>query len=120
MWGRRKTKKKRNASAASVASRKNNQFCRTRLRSFFMNWEGQCNGLRMRVQLPAFGGSGAVWVLKFIASHPNSRNTGARWGPRLRDERLPKGPQFASELLDADTANGAVFQTAPLPCRLFP
>src|SRR5689334_4080065 len=28
---------------------------------------------------------------------------------RLRDERLPKGPRFASESLDADTASGSVF-----------
>src|SRR5690349_20214918 len=35
--------------------------------------------------------------------------------PRLRDERLPKGPRSASESLDADTGNGSVFQTAPLP-----
>jgi hypothetical protein len=28
---------------------------------------------------------------------------------RLRDERLPKGPQFASESLDADTASVSVF-----------
>ena len=27
----------------------------------------------------------------------------------LRDERLPKGPRFASESLDADTASGSVF-----------
>ena len=31
----------------------------------------------------------------------------------LRDERLPKGPRFASEPLDADTGVGSVFQTAP-------
>jgi len=28
---------------------------------------------------------------------------------RLRDEHLPKGPRFASESLDADTASGSVF-----------
>jgi hypothetical protein len=28
---------------------------------------------------------------------------------RFRDERLPKGPRFASESLDADTASGSVF-----------
>ncbi len=39
------------------------------------------------------GGSGAVWTL-------NSS---------LRDERLPKGPRFASESLDAATASGTVF-----------
>ena len=33
----------------------------------------------------------------------------------LRNERLPKGPRFASESLDADTASGPVFQTDPLP-----
>src|ERR1041385_3889479 len=33
----------------------------------------------------------------------------------LRNERLPKGPRSASESLDADTGNGSVFQTAPLP-----
>jgi hypothetical protein len=33
----------------------------------------------------------------------------------LRNERLPKGPRFASESLDADTASGPVFQTGPLP-----
>jgi len=27
----------------------------------------------------------------------------------LRDERLPKGPRFACESLDADTANGSAF-----------
>src|SRR5262245_8346577 len=32
----------------------------------------------------------------------------------LRDERLPKGPRFASESLDADTASGSGFQTEPL------
>jgi hypothetical protein len=31
----------------------------------------------------------------------------------LRDERLPKGPRFASESLDADTVVGSVFQTEP-------
>ena len=31
----------------------------------------------------------------------------------LRDERLPKGPRFASESLDADTVVGAVLQTEP-------
>jgi hypothetical protein len=31
----------------------------------------------------------------------------------LRDERLPKGPRFASESLDADTGAGSVFQTEP-------
>jgi hypothetical protein len=31
----------------------------------------------------------------------------------LRDERLPKGPRFASEPLDADTGAGSVFQTEP-------
>ena len=31
----------------------------------------------------------------------------------LRDERLPKGPRFASEALDAVTAAGSVFQTEP-------
>jgi len=35
------------------------------------------------------------------------------------DERLPKGPRFASESLDADTGSGAVFQTAPLPKKHF-
>src|SRR5689334_4561718 len=42
---------------------------------------------------------------------------GAVWipGSSLRDERLPKGPRFASESLDADTGGAAVFQTAPLP-----
>jgi hypothetical protein len=34
---------------------------------------------------------------------------------RERDERLPKGPRFASESLDADTVSGPVFQTDPLP-----
>src|SRR5262249_23506878 len=29
------------------------------------------------------------------------------------DERLPKGPRFASESLDADTANGPVFSNWP-------
>ena len=33
----------------------------------------------------------------------------------LRNERLPKGPRFASESLDADTASGPVFPTDPLP-----
>jgi len=28
----------------------------------------------------------------------------------LRDKRLPKGPRFASESLDADTASGPVFK----------
>ncbi|MCU1331391.1 MAG: hypothetical protein JWM08_383 [Candidatus Angelobacter sp.] len=31
----------------------------------------------------------------------------------LRDERLPKGPRFASESLDADTVVGSVLQTEP-------
>ncbi len=31
----------------------------------------------------------------------------------LRDERLPKGPRFASESLDADTGAGSVLQTEP-------
>jgi hypothetical protein len=31
----------------------------------------------------------------------------------LRDERLPKGPGFAKEPLDADTGVGSVFQTEP-------
>ena len=31
----------------------------------------------------------------------------------LRDERLPKGPRFANEPLDADTGVGSVFQTEP-------
>jgi hypothetical protein len=31
----------------------------------------------------------------------------------LRDERLPKGPRFASELLDADTGVGSVLRTPP-------
>jgi hypothetical protein len=31
------------------------------------------------------------------------------------EERLPKGPRFTSKSLDADTANGSVFQTKPLP-----
>src|SRR5262245_48834826 len=36
-----------------------------------------------------------------------------------RDERLPEGPRFASESLDADTASGSVFQTDPLPITRF-
>ena len=36
---------------------------------------------------------------------------------QLGDERLPKGPRFVRESLDADTGSGAVFQTAPLPAR---
>jgi hypothetical protein len=40
------------------------------------------------------------------------------WIHRLRDERLPKGPQFASESLDADTGSGTDlklyhYQTSP-------
>jgi len=31
----------------------------------------------------------------------------------LRDERLPKGPRFACESLDADTANGSAFSNWP-------
>jgi hypothetical protein len=31
----------------------------------------------------------------------------------LRDERLPKGPRFASEALDADTVVGSVLRTEP-------
>ena len=37
----------------------------------------------------------------------------------LRDERLPKGPRFACESLDADTASGSGFQTEPLPLLEF-
>jgi hypothetical protein len=33
----------------------------------------------------------------------------------LRDERLPEGPRFASESLDADARRGTFFQTAPRP-----
>jgi hypothetical protein len=33
----------------------------------------------------------------------------------LRDERLPKGPRFASESLDPDTVVGSVLQTEPTP-----
>jgi hypothetical protein len=43
-----------------------------------------------------------------------SSGTVCESGSSLRDERLPKGPRFASESLDADTGSGTVFQTDPL------
>ena len=36
----------------------------------------------------------------------------------LRDERLPKGPQFASESLDADTASRTVLRTDQLAAKM--
>jgi len=50
---------------------------------------------------------------------PDNREIGAaadreiRTISSLRDERLPKGPRFASEPLDADTVVGSVLQTEP-------
>ena len=41
--------------------------------------------------------------------HPITRNARVLGYPGWRDERLPKGPRFASESLDADTASGSVF-----------
>jgi hypothetical protein len=37
------------------------------------------------------------------------RNTDAHW-PQQCDERLPKGPRFASESLDAGTGSRSVFK----------
>src|SRR5690242_18530753 len=50
-------------------------------------------GIARNAEIPKKSGSGTVEV----SIH------------RLRDERLPKGPQFASESLDADTASVSVF-----------
>jgi hypothetical protein len=46
-----------------------------------------------------------IWVaFWFLSVH--------RWS----DERLPKGPRFANESLDADTASGPVFSNWTTTC----
>jgi hypothetical protein len=45
--------------------------------------------------------------------HGLPHEQGGMHNSSLRAERLPKGPRFANELLDADTGLGSVFQTEP-------
>src|SRR6476619_6229978 len=63
------------------------------------------------IQASGRGFSRAVRAQEHRASAPE-REVVVQFGVsihRLRDERLPKGPRFASESLDADTASGSVF-----------
>src|ERR1700731_1333988 len=79
--------------------------------------------VRLRIE-PELGGQRTP--VQPGAPLPQQANTGLVGGPRagshadaevhnssLRDERLPKGPRFASESLDADTVVESVLQTEP-------
>jgi hypothetical protein len=65
--------------------------------------ESYCTAKQVLDGLSEKCGSGAVWLPRVGFEY------------ELRDERLPEGPRFASEPLDADTGRGQFFKLPRLP-----